>query len=116
MAQILVATLGGKRTLRRPACAELGSKLSRWRRARQRPFIVGHLFFNAVEQRRAEISFTGVRKHAQDHGSCWRSVGDLARNGERRAARDAGQDALFLCQRGKRVQDEWINVCREFCD
>ena len=58
--------------------------------------LLGHVGRDVGEQRRAEIALAGIGQHAEDVRALRRLGGDLQRAGERRARRDADEDAFLL--------------------
>ena len=65
------------------------------RRARQRLLLGRHVGRDALEQGRRQVALAGVGQHAAQDRALRRALGDLDRDGERSAARDAGEDPLF---------------------
>jgi hypothetical protein len=64
----------------------------------EREIAISSSFISAddvLEQRRAQIALAGVGQHAQDVAPGGARLGDLQRAGERRAAGDAGENALL---------------------
>jgi len=63
---------------------------------RQRVLFRTHAFGDAFEQRRGHVALAGVGEHGEDHGAFGGLLGDLHRDGEGRAGRDADEDAFLL--------------------
>ena len=80
------------------------SKRSRGVERCDRDLLVGHVGRDVLEQRRREIALAGVGQHAQDRRARGRAVADRKRARERRAAGDAGEDALLLRQLARQPQ------------